>query len=325
LSLAGLCACTSTTISPSPAPTRGTIWGFTAPWDPRSDSSVRLSESHLAALIGGSLQLDSLTDQPTRLYPDERAVASGTVERIALVTTFSGDRFHPDVIRRLAANNGALNLAAARLATLVARSGYRTALLDFEDQSKADLPSLLRVVRTISDTLRAHGSHVGVELPGADTSAYPSSNFLPFADFIAVTLYDEHWSRSAPGPVASPAWVRRVLARRVADVGSAHLIAVLPVYSYVWRNGQPAEMLSFADARHLASEANVELLRDPTSQSLHAIQPASWELWMSDATLLNALEAEVRSLGVERIALRRLGLEDPAIWSNFNQTIIKSR
>jgi spore germination protein YaaH len=58
----------------------------------------------------------------------------------------------------------------------------------------------------------------------------------------------------------------------------------------------------------------VALIRDPSSQSLHAIQPGDWELWQSDAELLRALRDEVASLGVTKIALWRLGLEDPGVW-----------
>ena len=39
-----------------------------------------------------------------------------------------------------------------------------------------------------------------------------------------------------------------------------------------------------------------------------------WQMWVSDATLLAALVREAQTLGVSRIALWRLGQEDPAIW-----------
>ena len=105
-------------------------------------------------------------------------------------------------------------------------------------------------------------------------------------------LYDEHWATSPPGPIATPEWVRRTLGQRFAAVGASRIVAALPLYGYLWRSNQPAQPLSFADARRAALEANVELQRDPASLSLHAIQPGSWELWMSDAQLLRALRAE---------------------------------
>jgi spore germination protein YaaH len=72
--------------------------------------------------------------------------------------------------------------------------------------------------------------------------------------------------------------------------------------------------VSYADARRAAAGANVEMARDPASRSLHGTQPGGWELWSSDAPLLEALRNEVAALGVTRIALWRLGQEDPGVW-----------
>jgi peptidoglycan-N-acetylglucosamine deacetylase len=298
----------------------GSLWGFVAPWDTRRDSTARADAPRLDVIVGGWMQLDSITGEPTQLYPDDPTRGLATSSRIALVTTrsgHSGDRFHPEAVRALASSTSALNLAASRLAALIARDGYSGALLDLEEQPKADLPSTLRVLRTIADTLHRRGLHIGVEIPGPDTAAYPTGAFAAIVDFLAIKLFDEHWPTSAPGPIASPAWVRRTLSRRVADVGAERIVAVLPVFSYLWRANQPATLLSFDEARRAAAEANVELARDPTSRSLHATKADSWELWMTDRDLLRALESEVRALGVDRIALWRLGLEDGEIWASL--------
>jgi spore germination protein YaaH len=47
---------------------------------------------------------------------------------------------------------------------------------------------------------------------------------------------------------------------------------------------------------------------------LHALEPGVWELWMTDAELLRVLVDQVTGLGVRRIALWRLGQEDPDVW-----------
>jgi len=295
----------------------GSLWGFVAPWDSRRDSLSGADAPRLDVIVGGWMQLDSTTGVPTQLYPDDPARGLATSSRIAFITTRagrSGDRFHPEAVRALASSTSALDLAASRAAALMARGGYSGALLELEEQPKADLPATLRVVRTIADTLHRRGLRIGVQIPGPDTAAYPTAAFAAVADFLAIKLFDEHWPASAPGPIASPMWVRRTLARRVADVGAERIVAVLPVFSYLWRANQPAVRLSFDEARRAAAEANVEIARDPTSHSLHAVNPNSWELWMTDRDLLQALEAEVRSLGVDRIALWRLGLEDDRIW-----------
>lgn len=326
-------ACATNTVSPAPAPAvvPGTtvakrpaptpdleparFWAFTAPWDARSDSSLREHAAVLDAAITGWIQLDSVTTRPTLLYADDSSRAGASTRRFALVTSWHGRSFHPAVVRQLGSNAQALAALAARIGRLVSSGGYSGVVLDFEEQSGADTALTARVVSILADSIRAHGaSTVAVAIPAADTAAYPTRSFFPAADFVVVMLYDEHWSTSAPGPIATPDWVRRTLGQRIADVGVDHVVAALPLYSYLWRGSSPAEPLSFADAMQAAARANVEIARDPASQSLHATEPGAWDLWSSDAELLVALKNELAALGVTRIALWRLGQEDPAVW-----------
>ena len=309
-------ACGTVAAPPRPANPPPAVWGFTAPWDQRSDSSLRANAARLDVAITGWIQLDSITGAPSALYPDDPALIPAPTTRLALVSSFQGQRFHPEAIRALAADSGRLAATAARLGDLALRGNYRGVVLDLEEQSAADTALTIRVARAFADSARRRGvSFVAIAVPAADTVAYPSRPLAEIADALVVMLYDEHWSTSAPGPVATPLWVRRSLGQRVADIGAGRIVAALPVYGYLWRGNQPATPLGFSDARRAAAQASVELARDPASRSLHAVQAGSWELWMTDAELLRALRAEVNTLGVTRIALWRLGLEDPAVWS----------
>ena len=315
LALAGAAACTPASIAPTPAVQPVSLWGFTAPWDARSDSSLGANAARLDAAVTGWIQLDSVTGQPTLLYADTARIPAGT-GRLALVTSWHGQRFHPETVRRLGADPAALGATAGRIADLVSAGRYRGVVLDLEALSQADTGLTIRVVRAFGDSVRRRGeSTIALAIPASDTSAYPTRALAQIVDFLVVMLYDEHWSTSGPGPIATPSWVRRTLGQRVAEVGASRIVAALPLYGYLWRPNQPARTLGFDDARRAAIQASVELSRDPASRSLRAIQPGNWELWMSDAELLRALRAEVSALGVTRIALWRLGLEDPAVWS----------
>ena len=323
--LLGACAAGTATPAPLPPgaagpgttvdllPTR--FWAFIAPWDTRSDSSLRAHAPELDVAITGWIQLDSLTGTPELLYPDDSIRADASIRRFALVTSWHGRRFHPGMVRRLGSSPAELGAVASRVGRLVSDGGYAGIVIDLEDQSVDDTSLTAQVVEALADSARRHGaSTIAVALPAADTAAYPTRAFFPAADVALIMLYDEHWSTSAPGPVATPDWVRRTLAQRIADVGTDHIVAALPLYGYLWRGTQPAEPVGFTDAQRAAAEANVEIVRDPASRSLHAIQPGRWELWSSDAELLRALRGEVAALGVRRIALWRLGQEDPAVW-----------
>jgi spore germination protein YaaH len=153
-----------------------------------------------------------------------------------------------------------------------------------------------------------------------DTTVFHGRDLVPSADYLLVMLYDQHWTTSAPGPLASHDWVRGATKLRVAEVGAAHIVAALPLYGYRWPTTGPAAALTYANAQRDAAAAGVRLERDTASSTLRATSAGAWDLWVSDAGLVEALIREVRSQGVGTIALWRLGQEDPAVWSMLSRS-----
>src|ERR1700720_3965152 len=99
-------ACSSLPIVGRAAPER---WGFSAPWDPRSAASIRAHGAQLDAIVLDWIPLDTLTGQPLAPYSDSlSAQLPAKVRRMALLTSYLGDRFNPTTIRRLAADSVAL-------------------------------------------------------------------------------------------------------------------------------------------------------------------------------------------------------------------------
>jgi peptidoglycan-N-acetylglucosamine deacetylase len=298
------------------------VWGFTGPWDPMSANAVRTHGSGLDAVITGWIGLDSATARPIQplLYPDTVRPRRGTLRRMAIVTSWHGDRFHPTTIRTLAADPRRLAETASLIARHAASMHYRGLVLDFEALSAADTGALALVVRAITDSAHRRGVRpIAVAIPAADTAAYPARLLLRVADLVIPMLYDQHWAGSTPGPVADPAWVRQVLAMRIAEAGgSERIVAGVPGYGYRWWQGgtRPTDHISFREARQIATDARVPLVRDSATRTLRAARPGEWELWVADAGLLRQLVSDARAAGVRRFALWRMGQEDDAIWSS---------
>ncbi len=290
------------------------LWAFTAPWDPASDLSARRNANKLAVIISGWIALDSATARPLELFSDSLRTTGGS-RYYALVTSWHNDRFHPEVILALGKNETLLGQTAGTIAMRASASGYTGLVLDFEGHAKRDLPTLLRVSKVIADSARARKvSSIAIAIPAGDTAGYPAMPMLGFADFVMPMLYDEHWSGSPPGPVASPDWVRRTLGVRVAEVGANRIVAALPLYGYRWGRDKPGETIGYLDAQRLAAEAGTILDREPSSQTIRARREGQWELWVTDERLLSTLMKDIEGQGVHRFAFWRLGLEDPAVW-----------
>ena len=292
-------------------------WGFTGPWDRRSDASVERHGSSLARIITGWIALDTISFLPVQLYPDSVGKFPALASRaMALITSHNGGRFHPEIIRGLGSDAVATGVTAGAIAAMVDSSRYSGVVMDFEGMTPRDLDHLLAFTSAVADSVRAHGvGTVVIAVPAGDTAAYPAALLLQSADLIMPILYDQHWTDSPPGPIASPEWVMRNLGTRVAEVGAARIVAAFPLYGYRWRKTAETEVVGFDDARRLATMTNIPLTRDHASATLHATSPEGWELWVSDRVLLETLVRGARQLGVRTFALWRLGLEDREVWN----------
>ena len=307
----GACAARSFT-----APARLRVWGFTVPWDAASSASARAHAAQLDAVVSGWIQLDSATGQPFAEFRDTLARAAPPGMRlVAILTNASGGRFHPDAVRQLAANTDALGRAAGDVARRLTSGGYRGLVIDLEGFTAADRDAVATVVRAVADSARRHKiAPIAVAVPATDTATFAGRALLPAVDYLLVMLYDQHWSTSPPGPIASPTWVRNATALRVAEVGASHVIAALPLYGYRWPPSGAATSVTYATAQANAAAAGLQLQRDSASSTLRATNAGAWDLWVSDAALIARLVREVQAQGVNSIALWRLGQEDPALW-----------
>ena len=271
----------------------------------------------MSQIITGWIALDTTSFRPVLVYPDTIGNLPAIAPRkAALITTNLGNRFHPEIIRALGGAPQVSASTAGAIAALVDSGGYRSVIIDFEGMTPRDLDQLLVVTKAVADSVRAHGvSSVTIAVPAADTAAYPAALLLEPADLIMAVLYDQHWSASPPGPIASPEWVTRHLGARVAEVGAARIVAAFPLYGYRWRRAAETEVISYEEAQRLAAMTNTILNRDIASSTLHASSPEGWEMWVSDGVLLEKLVRDARKLGITTFAVWRLGLEDPAVWN----------
>jgi spore germination protein YaaH len=306
LCLLGLMGCAS----------RTSLWVFTAPWDVRSDSALAAGVAPRAAIVSGWIALDSAGGAPTALFADTIARADRSGPRFALVTSYLGDRFHPEAIRLLAADPARRTRVADELEVLIRAGAYDGVVLDFESLEVKDSLDIALVAGALAAAARRGGAReVAQAVPALDTLTFAPRHLLPRVDRLVVMLYDQHWLGSGPGPVAARDWARAALAQWVALAGADRVVAALPLYGYHWRADAPTDIVGWQDVQRLSRESGAQIGRDTASGSLRLQMGARGEAWLTDGPLLALMVADARSLGVRTIALWRLGLEDPAVWT----------
>ncbi len=120
--------------------------------------------------------------------------------------------------------------------------GYDGVNLDLENVPPEDRVSLSTFVGDVSDAVHARGKTVTIAVP-ATTHDVPENSWAGafdlatlgrLCDAVIVMAYDQHWSTSAPGPVAALPWVEDVIRYAAGEVGRHKVLLGLAFYGYDW-------------------------------------------------------------------------------------------
>ena len=209
--------------------------------------------------------------------------------------------------------------AMENLLALCEQEGYDGINLDFEGIPPQDRQDYTNFVGQLATLLHRYGYYLTLSVP-AETANEPQNSWTgaynypalgKVADLVLVMAYDQHYSLSSAGPIASTSWVQEVASYAARTMPPRRVVLGVPVYGYDWSQG-PAQGLSWEAFKKIAQAHGVS----PTAQDLvywvNGVQHTAYYEG------LQAFEAKIRvaiGYGIRGIALWRLGLEDPKIWN----------
>ncbi|CAB1129998.1 Glyco_18 domain-containing protein [Candidatus Hydrogenisulfobacillus filiaventi] len=236
----------------------------------------------------------------------------------ALVSNMGG----PAVYAALLGNPGAEQRAIDNLLTLVEVNGYDGVNLDWEAISPADRQAFTAFVGRLAQTFHRHGYYVTLSVP-AETASQPANPWTGAysyrqlgreADLLMIMAYDQHYPGSAPGPIASPAWVRQVLNYAVRRVPPAKIILGIPGYGYNWSGSGGAQAVTYGQALSLKGQHD----SGGGNHFTYVQDGVVHTVWFENSASFLSKIHLVTGYELRGIALWRLGIEDPRIW-NFLQ------
>jgi spore germination protein YaaH len=192
--------------------------------------------------------------------------------------------------------------------------------VDFENVPARDGEAFLSFLRELRSGLGEKA--LTIALPArfeqAWDNVYNYRRILPLVERIFVMAYDEHWSGSAPGPVASLDWCRRVAEYALSAVGRERLIMGIPFYGRAWSSPNPARAYTYAGIEELRSRvAGDGRVNSDTPGDIPGFtyeETITVQVYYEDAHSLVRRMALYRDLGVSAIGFWRIGQEDPAFW-----------
>ncbi|GHV16260.1 hypothetical protein FACS189493_1800 [Spirochaetia bacterium] len=200
---------------------------------------------------------------------------------------------------------------------LEAARPYDGLQIDFELIPARDGDNFLSFLRELREGTR--GKRFTIALPARlrtlSNDVFDYKKILPLVDRILVMAYDEHWSTSAPGPIASMDWCRRVAAYALETIGPEKLIMGIPFYGRTWGNISPNRAYFHSGIQRIRRENNVADIRRENGIPTFTYQvPLTITVYYEDDYSLSARFELYRRMGVASIGFWCLGQESATIW-----------
>ena len=145
---------------------------------------------------------------------------------------------------------------------------------------------------------------------------YPYADIANYSDSVFVMAYDEHWSSSAPGPIASVDWCKKVLEYAQKSIPTKKLIMGIPFYGRFWAEQATSGAYYFSRLnRMMVANGVTEITYEndiPKVQYTTQVDVTGYfNDAYSDVNLLRIYE----QAGVQKIGFWRVGQEDPEFWN----------
>ncbi len=148
---------------------------------------------------------------------------------------------------------------------------------------------------------------------------YSYSRLSKVADKILVMAYDQHWSTSKPGPVASPDWCKRIYDYAKTQIPQDKLIMGAPFYGRAWTDDKIGARAWYnTSVQRLIKENDVQsedIQTDSNGNKYFKLKKENTiTVYFDDKDTCIERMMMYSKENLKKIGFWRIGQEDPEIW-----------
>ena len=215
--------------------------------------------------------------------------------------------------------------------------------VDFEALSGEVGDGFIQFIRELSLKCDDNGLVLSVDnyVPSAYTQFYDRAEQANFADYVIVMAYDEHYTGSDAGSVASIDFVREGAKNTISEgVPAEQIVLGMPFYTRIWSEtpkeeaGDSAESasedyvnydlsseaVSMAEARSRidANGAQITWLEDcGQNYAQYEQNGVTYKIWLEDAKSLDLKLQVMKELDLAGAAFWKAGMETADVWETI--------
>lgn len=208
------------------------------------------------------------------------------------------------------------------LMSAVEKYGFDGINVDFEQVSMQAGEDYIQFIRELSVACRRKGIVLSVDnyVPTEYTAHYNRREQGIWADYVVIMGYDEHYSGSEAGSVASIGYVSKGIADTVAVVPEEKVINALPFYTRVWKTqggNVSCESVGMNTAGNILTQNGVTPeWNDEVCQNYGEYEKGDtlYQIWLEDKESLQAKLGVMSQYNLAGVAGWKLGLQADYVW-----------
>jgi spore germination protein len=296
--------------------------------DSGSLTSLKNALHQVDLVVNFQLSIDAQGAIATRDYPELAAEAKAQGIKVqGLVHNLTADGFDTNVARTVLSDPAVRSKAVQNLLAVAKEQGLSGINVDIENVPPDQRPNYTAFVKELSEALHARGLDLTLSIPAktwddtksAWSGAFDYKALGALADRVVPMAYDEHTIGYSAGPVASFGWVDKVAAFASSQIPQEKVLLGIPAYGYDWKKGTTeGRGISVPGAMNLALKYGAQIQWDTDARVPYFSYVNNGQervVYFENARSTGEKLELVQKYGLGGIAIWRMGLEDPAIWS----------